>query len=67
MDIINPKIGAVQHEIICSIANAFDVGITAAAGALFILLGLNNIFLLSITFIIVSMFILYPIKSDKIK
>jgi MFS family permease len=67
MDIINPKIGATQHEIICSIGNFGDTVISAAAGALFILIGFNNIFLLASIFIIIALPILYKIQSDKIK
>jgi MFS family permease len=67
MDIINPKIGAVQHEIMCSIANFGDMSISAAAGILFILLGFQNLFLLSAIIVIPAIITLYPMKSDKIK
>jgi len=68
MDIINPKIGASEHEIICSTVNFGSIIIGSATGALIVLLGFNNLFLLSVIFIIVAMIILYNIKNvDKIK
>lgn len=66
MDIINPKIGAAQHEIMCSIANAGDMGISAIAGTLFVLIGLNNIFILSALMVIPAIPLLYSIKSNDI-
>ena len=67
MDVINPKIGATQHEIMCSIANFGDMTISAAAGTLLIILGFQNLFLLSAIIVIPAIITLYPIKSDKIK
>ena len=67
MDIINPKIGASEHEIICSIVNFGDIVISAAAGTLVILIGFHNIFLLSAIIVIPAIIALYPIKSSKIK
>ena len=68
MDIINPKIGATEHEIICSIVNFGSIIIGSATGALIVLLGFNNLFLLSAIIIVVAMIILYNIKNiDKIK
>ncbi|MFE3845308.1 MFS transporter [Thermoplasmatota archaeon] len=67
MDIINPKIGAAQHEIMCSIANAGDMVISAAAGTFFILLGFPNIYLIPAIIMIPAFITLIPIKSDKIK
>jgi MFS family permease len=67
MDIINPKIGASEHEIICSIVNFGDTIISAAAGSLVILIGFNNIFLLMAIIVIPAFLTLYRINSDKIK
>jgi len=67
MDIINPKIGASEHEIICSIVNFGDIVISAAAGTLVILMGFQNIFLLAAIIVIPALITLYPIKSSKIK
>jgi MFS family permease len=67
MDIINPKIGAAQHEIICSIANTGVMTITAAAGTLFVVLGFNNVFFLSVLIIISALIVLNFIKSKDIK
>ena len=67
MDIINPKIGASEHEIICSIVNLGDTVISAAAGTLIILIGFQNIFLLAAILVIPAIITLYPIKSSKIK
>jgi len=67
MDIINPKIGATEHEIICSIGNFGDTAISAAAGALFILIGFKNIFVLATILVILALITLKPIKSPKIK
>ena len=67
MDIINPKIGAVQHEIMCSIANFGDMVISALAGTLFIILGFPNIYLIPAILVLPAIFILIPIKSSKIK
>ena len=67
MDIINPKIGSVQHEIMCSIGNFGDSVISAAAGTIFILIGLSNIFVLASIIVVISIGFLYQIHSDKIK
>ena len=68
MDIINPKIGATEHEIICSIVNFGSIIVGSATGALIVLIGFNNLFLLSAIIIMVAMIILYNIKNvDKIK
>jgi MFS family permease len=67
MDIINPKIGASEHEIICSIVNFGDAMISAAAGTLIVLIGFNNLFLLSAVIVIPAILMLYKVKSDKIK
>jgi MFS family permease len=67
MDVINPKIGAAQHEIMCSIANAGEMAVSAAAGTLFIILGFPNIYLIPAIIIIPAFITLIPIKSYKIK
>ena len=68
MDIINPKIGATQHEIICSIVNFGSIIIGSATGTLLVLIGFNYLFLLSAIIIIIALIILYRIKNvDKIK
>ena len=68
MDIINPKIGATEHEIICSIVNFGSIIVGSATGALIVLIGFNNLFILSAIIIMVAMIILYNIKNvDKIK
>jgi DHA1 family purine base/nucleoside efflux pump-like MFS transporter len=68
MDIINPKISASEHEVICSIANMGTIIIGSATGALLVLIGFNNLFILSGLIIIVSILMLSRIKNiDKIK
>ena len=67
MDIINPKIGSVQHEIMCSIGNFGDSVISAAAGTILILIGISNIFLLASTIVIASFGLLYHVHSEKIR
>ncbi len=67
MDVINPKIGAVEHEIICSIANFGDTTISAAAGTIYIFFGFQNIFVLAAVIVIVALIALKPITSEKIK
>jgi len=67
MDIINPKIGAAQHEIMCSIANFGDMIFSASAGTFFILLGYPNVFLIGVILVIPALISLIPIKSEKIK
>lgn len=68
MDIINPKISASEHEVICSIVNFGTIIITSATGTLIVLFGFNNLFLLSVFIIIIALAVLYKIKNiDKIK
>jgi MFS family permease len=68
MDIINPKISASEHEIICSIGNIGTIIIGSATGTLIVILGFNNLFILSGIIIILSLLILNRIKNiDKIK
>ena len=68
MDIINPKISASEHEIICSIVNLGGVIIGSATGTLIVFLGFNNLFLLSAIIIIIALVIFYKNKDvDKIK
>jgi len=67
MDIINPKISASEHEVICSIVNFGSIIIGSATGTLVVLFGFNNLFVLSGIIIIVSILILTRIKNiDKI-
>ena len=67
MDIINPKIGAAEHEVICSIVNFGTIIIGSATGTLIVLFGFNNLFLLSALIIIIALAVLYKIKNiDKI-
>jgi putative MFS transporter len=68
MDIINPKISASEHEVICSIVNLGGLVIGSATGTLVVLIGFNNIFILSGIFIILALIIFNRIKNlDKIK
>jgi MFS family permease len=68
MDIINPKISASEHEIICSIVNFGGIIIGSATGTLIVLLGFNNLFLLSAIIIVIALVVFYKIKDlDKIK
>jgi MFS family permease len=68
MDIINPKISASQHEIICSIVNFGGIMIGSATGTLIVLLGFNNLFFLSAIITFIALGILYNIKNiDQIK
>jgi len=68
MDVINPKISAAEHEVICSIVNLGGIAIGSAAGALIVLFGFNNLFLLSALIIIIALVVLSRIKNvDKIK
>jgi PAT family beta-lactamase induction signal transducer AmpG len=67
MDIINPKIGASEHQIICSIVNFGDTVISAAAGAMVVFMGFQNIFLLSAIIVIPAIITLYHVKGEKIK
>ena len=67
MDIINPKISASEHEVICSIVNFGTIIIGSATGTLIVLFGFNNLFLLSALIIIIALAVLYKIKNiDKI-
>ena len=63
MDIINPKISASEHEIICSIVNLGSIIIGSATGTLIVLFGFNNLFLLSALIIIIALFVLFRIKN----
>ncbi|UCF49970.1 MAG: MFS transporter [Thermoplasmatales archaeon] len=63
MDIINPKISASQHEIICSIVNFGSIIIGSATGTLFVVLGADNIFILVALLTLLSIMILYTIKG----
>lgn len=68
MDIINPKISASEHEVICSIANMGTIIIGSATGTLLVLMGFNNLFILSGVIIIISLLMLSWIKNiDNIK
>jgi len=68
MDIINPKISASEHEVICSIVNFGTIIISSATGTLIVVLGFNNLFLLSALIILISLIVLYMIKGlDDIK
>jgi MFS family permease len=63
MDIINPKISAFQHEIICSIVNFGSIIIGSATGTLFVLLGADNLFVLGAFITLISILILYTVKG----
>ena len=68
MDIINPRISAAEHEVICSIVNFGGLIIGSATGTLVVLIGFNNIFILSGIFIILALIILNRIKNlEKVK
>jgi MFS family permease len=68
MDIINPRISASEHEVICSIVNFGGLIIGSATGTLVVVIGFNNIFILSGIFIILALIILNRIKNlDKVK
>ncbi len=68
MDIINPKISASQHEIICSIVNLGSIIIGSATGTLLVFVGFDNLFLLSAVIIIIAFIVLTRIKDiDKIQ
>ena len=67
MDVINPKISAAEHEIICSIVNLGSIIIGSVTGTLIVMFGFNNLFLLSALIIIIALAVLYRIKNiDKI-
>ena len=63
MDIINPKISAFQHEIICSIVNFGSIIIGSATGTLFVILGTDNLFILAALLTLISILILYTVKG----
>ncbi|KYK20042.1 hypothetical protein AYK24_10360 [Thermoplasmatales archaeon SG8-52-4] len=63
MDIINPKISAFQHEIICSIVNFGSIVIGSATGTLFVILGADNLFILCALITLISILILYTVKG----
>jgi len=63
MDIINPKLSAFQHEIICSIVNFGSIVIGSATGTLFVLLGADNLFILVALITFVSILVLYTVKG----
>jgi MFS family permease len=68
MDIINPKIGAAEHEIICSIVNLGSIIIGSATGTLLVIFGFDNLFIISGIIIIISILILTRVKNlDKIR
>ena len=65
MDITNPKVGASELSIIYSIANLGDVGASAIAGTLVVMLGFQNVFLISGIVLIPAIFTLYKLKNEK--
>lgn len=68
MDIINPKIGAFEHEIICSIVNFGSIIMGSATGTLFVVIGFENIFILSGLITLIALLFLSMIKGiDEIK
>jgi len=68
MDIINPKISASEHEIICSIVNFGGIIIGSATGSLFVLFGVNYLFILSALITLTALVILLTIKNvEKIR
>jgi MFS family permease len=68
MDIINPKISASQHEIICSIVNFGGIVISSATGALIVLVGFNYLFVLSAIITLIALGVLTKNKDvDKIQ
>lgn len=67
MDIINPKIGAAEHEIICSIANTGVMTMSVLAGTLYVVIGFNNIFILSALLVFPAIILLQFIRSEDIK
>jgi MFS family permease len=67
MDVINPKISAAEHEVICSIVNFGSIIIGSATGTLFVLIGANNIFILSGIITLIAIVILFRLRGvDKI-
>lgn len=68
MDVINPKISASQHEIICSIVNLGGVIIGSATGTIIVLIGFNYSFILSVIITIIAFGVLTKSKDiDKIQ
>ena len=65
MDITNPKIGAAEFSVISSIINLGDIGTNAIAGTLVVLIGFQNVFLLSAILVIPAVSILYNLKIQK--
>lgn len=63
MDIINPKISAVQHEIICSLVNFGAIIIGSATGTLIVLFGFNTLFIHSAVITIIALLVLILIKD----
>jgi len=68
MDIINPKISASQHEIICSVVNFGGIVIGSATGTLVVLFGFNSTFVLSALIVIIALLVFTMIKDiEKIR
>ena len=65
MDMINPKIAASEFSLISSIGNIGNVIPSAIAGSLVVLIGFQNIFLLSSMLVIPSIIILYKLKTQR--
>jgi MFS family permease len=65
MDIINPDVGASEFSIISSIANVGNVVPSALAGSLLVLIGFQNIFILSSVLVIPSLFILLKFIKEQ--
>ena len=63
MDIINPKISASQHEIICSVVNFGGIVIGSATGTLVVLFGFNSTFVLSALIIVIALLVFTMIKD----
>jgi MFS family permease len=67
MDITNPKIGASELSIIYSISNLGDVGAGAVAGTLVVIMGFQNVFLLSGILLIPAIITLHMLNLNNIK
>ena len=63
MDVINPKISASEHEIICSIVNLGGIVIGSVTGSLFVLLGTDNLFILSGVITLIALLIFIRIRG----
>lgn len=63
MDIINPKISAFEHEIICSIVNFGSVIMGSSVGTLFVLFGVENLFILAAIITLFALVVLSRIKG----